>query len=155
MQHWSCEYHMIKNHCYSLFYDHLTCTAGRSINAHNYCFKGPISKILCFSESLRWALSNDAIKSWGQNLAIFDKKPWTIYKWMILSKSGHFENIELNIPPNRVFCGLSEYLKIICIGWIEHKLWTFYILILNPISIALEDPWLNYMYYTHHMTFVK
>ena len=47
------------------------------------------------------------------------------YKWVILSKFGCFENFELNKPSCRVFCGLSEYLKIIQIRCTEHKLWTF------------------------------
>ena len=34
------------------------------------------------------------------------------YKWVILSKLGNFEKIELNIPSDRVFCGLSEYQKL-------------------------------------------
>ncbi len=37
------------------------------------------------------------------------------YKWVILSKLGHFEKIELKMPSDRSFSELSEYLKIICI----------------------------------------
>ncbi len=38
------------------------------------------------------------------------------YKWVILSELGRTKKFELNIPTNRVFYGLSEYLKIISIG---------------------------------------
>ncbi len=46
------------------------------------------------------------------------------YKWGKLPKFGHFEKIELNIPSDRVFSGLSEYHKIIQIGPTELKLWS-------------------------------
>ncbi len=47
------------------------------------------------------------------------------YNWVILSKSGHFKNFELNTLSDRVFSEDSEYIKIICIGCTELKLWLF------------------------------
>ncbi len=39
-----------------------------------------------------------------------------------LVKSSHFEHFELNTSSYRVFCGLSEYHKIIEIKWTELEL---------------------------------
>ena len=45
-------------------------------------------------------------------------------EWGILSKLGYSEIFELNTVSDRVFCELSEYLKIIEIGQTEQKLWS-------------------------------
>ncbi len=42
---------------------------------------------------------------------------------MELLKFGSFKKFELNMPSCRVFCGLSEYQKIIVIILTEQKLW--------------------------------
>ena len=44
------------------------------------------------------------------------------YKWVILSKLGHFKHFELKTLFYRVFYGLSEYQKNIEIGQIKLKL---------------------------------
>ncbi len=44
------------------------------------------------------------------------------YKWVILSKLGHFEYFELNTLSCRVFRWLFEYHKIIEIGQVELEL---------------------------------
>ncbi len=46
------------------------------------------------------------------------------YKWVKLSKFDCFEKIELNVPSDRVFYGLSEYHNIIVIGQTEQTLWS-------------------------------
>ncbi len=62
-------------------------------------------------------------KNLDQILVNFLEKPMD-YKWVILLKLGHFENVELNVTFDRV---LSERLNIknISIGQTEHKLWLF------------------------------
>ncbi len=47
------------------------------------------------------------------------------YKWVKLSKSGHFLTVGLNMPSYRVFSVLSEYHKIIEFGSTELKLQSF------------------------------
>ncbi len=51
-----------------------------------------------------------------------EKKPWAIYKWVILSKLSRFELFELNTSSYRVFDGLSENQKIIEIEQTKLKL---------------------------------
>ncbi len=47
------------------------------------------------------------------------------YKWVNLSKLGFLKKIELNIPSDRGFSGLSENHKIIRIRPSELKLWLY------------------------------
>ncbi len=54
--------------------------------------------------------------------AKFEKKPCTIYKWVILSKLSHFKLFELNTSYYRVFDALSENHKIIEIERTQLKL---------------------------------
>ena len=57
----------------------------------------------------------------SQKWRIFEKKT-TNYKWVILSKLGHFKHFELKTLFYRVFYGLSKYQKNIEIGQIKLKL---------------------------------
>ena len=88
-----------------------------SLRAYNLSQQQPISK-------LKHALSIGLCKTFqtkcldfeflsGQKHLIFDKKPWTEYKWVILSKSDCFEHFKLSTQFYRVFYGLSENKKII------------------------------------------
>ncbi len=53
-------------------------------------------------------------------------RPKTVgYRWGKLPKLSHFKKVELNMPSDRTFCKLSEYLKNVEIGRVKLKLWPF------------------------------
>ena len=57
----------------------------------------------------------------SQKWANFEKKPWTISGWFCQNRVI-FNIFELNTESYRVFRGLSEYHKIVEIGWTELEL---------------------------------